>query len=387
MKIIRLTSVLFLSALLAGCGVLGSIFGAEETEQPAELVDFDPEVNFERLWRVNVGNGQGEQYNRLTPAIEGDTIYVAANNGRVMAIERDSGNRLWRVDLDYEISGGVGLGSDLLFLGTTDATLLALDKTDGELVWMTETSSEVLSVPVSSGDIVVVQSIDSRLAGYDVSNGEQIWIYENTMPALTIRGTSSPIIAGDFVLAGFDNGLVVSVALDNGTLNWDSRIAIPTGRSEMQRLIDVDAELVINNGALLVPTYQGFLTVLDITSGQILWGVEESSLVGVGTGFGNIYISDDRGHVKAYRRGAQDPEIWVNDQLDLRQVSSPVGFNNYIAVGDFEGYLHLLAQVDGRFVGRYRVGREGLRIIQFRNGILYAYGNNGDLVALRVEAE
>lgn len=383
MGILKLWVLLLLTAFLSAC----NIFGDPATEQPAELVNFDSEVRFRRLWRVDVGNGQGQQYNRLQPAIEADSIYVAANNGQVRALELETGRQIWRNNLDFEITGGVGLGSSRIFLGTSNATLIALDKASGEFLWETDTSSEVLSVPAAQGNVVVVQSIDSRLAGYNVESGERLWIYENTVPALTIRGTSSPLIVDNFVLAGFDNGILVSVALNNGTLNWDSRITIPTGRSEIERLTDVDADLHLNAGSVLVPSLHGYLSMLDVATGQIQWRVEESSLVGASTGFGNIYIADERGHVKAYRRGAQNQQIWVNDQLDLRQVSAPVSFNNYVAVGDFEGYLHLLSQVDGHFVGRYRVDSDGLRSIQSRNGILYAYGNGGDLVALSIEAE
>lgn len=383
MKNLKYCLLPLLTLVLSGCG----LFSYDETEQPAELVRFDSEVSFDRLWRNNIGNGQGDEYNLLKPAIEADRIYAAANNGQVRAFNLEDGRQVWRNNLDYEITGGVGLGTDSLFLGTSDATLIALDKESGEFLWETDTSSEVLSVPASQGNIVVVQSIDGRLAGYDVDNGERIWIYENTVPALTIRGTSSPVIVDNYVLAAFDNGVMVSVALNNGTLNWDTRIAIPTGRSEIERLTDVDAELLVNGPTVLVPSLHGYLSMLDINTGQIQWRVEESSLVGVSTGFGNIYITDERGHVKAYRRGAQDPEVWVNEQLDLRQVSAPVSFNNYVAVGDFEGYIHLLSQVDGHFVGRYRMGSGGLRSIQSRNGILYAYGNNGDLIALRVETD
>jgi outer membrane protein assembly factor BamB len=384
MKFFHACLALLLSLLLGGCGFF---FGEEEGEQPAELFSFDEQASFLRLWRVGVGNGQGNTFNKLRPAIDTDAIYAISNNGRVRAFDLENGNRLWQNNLDEEITGGVGMGSEYLFVTSANASLIALDKNTGELVWQSDTSSEVLSVPASEGNTVVVQAIDGSLSAYDARSGERIWIYENTVPALTIRGTSSPLIIGNAVLAAFDNGVIVSVALNNGTLNWDTRIAIPTGRSEIERLTDVDANLLLDGDSLLVPSLHGYLSMLDINTGQIQWRVEESSLVGVSTGFGNIYLVDERGHVKAYRRGAQNPEIWNNDQLDLRDISAPVSFNNYVAVGDFEGYIHLLSQVDGSFVGRYRLGSGGLRSIQSRNGILYAYGNRGDLVALRIEAK
>lgn len=386
MKLFKFSLLISILILLSACGFLG-VGVDEDVEYPAELVRFDEEVDFRRLWSTKIGNGQGEKYNRLQPAIDDGVIYVASNDGRVQALSQENGRRIWQSRLAYFISGGVGLGGDLLFLGTEDASLIALDKNTGETVWVRDASSEVLSVPASDGTYLIAQSVDGRLTGYDAATGDQLWVYESTVPALSLRGTSSPIILADFVLAGFENGDLVSIAIDNGTLNWNSRIAVPTGRSEIERIIDVDGELFIDGGAVLVPSYQGFLSMIDIATGQTLWRVEESSITGASAGFGNIYISDDRGHVKAYRSGGQDESVWVNDLLDLREISKPVSFNNYIAVGDFEGYLHLLSQVDGRFVGRVRVDRAGLRIIQSQGGVLYAYGNGGSLVAYQVEAE
>ncbi|MDG2090389.1 MAG: outer membrane protein assembly factor BamB [Gammaproteobacteria bacterium] len=384
--LLKFSLLILMSVVLSACGILGN---DDEIDLPAELVNFDEEVNFQRLWSTNIGDGQGEKYNRLQPIIEAGVIYVAANDGTVQALNLEDGRRIWESRLAYFISGGVGIGGDYLFLGTEDASLIALDKTTGETVWIRDASSEVLSVPASDGTYLIAQSNDGRLTGYDAITGDELWIYESTVPALSLRGTSSPVILADFVLAGFENGDLVSVAIDNGTLNWNSRVAVPTGRSEIERIIDVDGDLFIDGGTVLVPSYQGFLSMVDIATGQTVWRVEESSITGASIGFGNIYISDERGHVKAYRRAGQgqDESVWVNEQLDLREISKPVSFNNYIAVGDFEGYLHLLSQVDGRFVGRIRVDSDGLRIIQGQGGILYAYGNGGNLVAYQIETE
>lgn len=369
---------------LSGC----SIFRDEEEVQPAELVDFEAEIEIDRLWRVNVGNGQGDKYNRLRPAIAGNTLYAASNDGTVMALNRQNGQRLWRTRLrDVAITGGVGAGGGLVLVGTENSSVVALSQENGQVLWESTVSSEVLSAPATNGRMVVAQSVDGNLAGLDAETGEQRWLYENTVPALTLRGDSSPLIFQDFVIAAFGNGTVVSVALDNGTLRWEQRIAIPTGRSEIDRMVDIDGELLLaDSGILLAPSYQGFLAALDPVTGQMRWRVEESSAQGAGFGFGNVYVADERSHVKAYRIGQNTP-VWRNEQLDLRQVSAPVAIGNYVALGDFEGYVHYLSQVDGRFMGRTRVDRDGVRAQMLaRDGVLYVYGNGGDLAALRAVA-
>ena len=380
-----LLSFFLLSAvlgLLPGCG----IFRDEPAVRPAELENFDSSIDLRRVWRVNVGNGQGDKYNRLTPAIAGDSIYAASNNGTIMALTRDDGRRQWRTRLrNTVITGGVGLGGNKLFVGTEDSRVIALDQAAGDLLWETTVASEVLSTPASNGRVVVVQSVDGTLTGLDADTGTQLWLYESTVPALSLRGSSSPFIVQNFVIAAFGNGSVVSVALDNGTLRWEQRIAIPTGRSEIDRLVDIDGELHVDAaGSLIVPSYQGFLAALDPITGQMRWRVEESSAQGAASGFGNIYVVDARSRLKAYRVGQQAP-LWSNEQLFLRQLSTPVTIGNYVVVGDFEGHIHYISQVNGAFAGRIRIDRKGIRAPMLaRNDVLYVYGNSGDLAALQI---
>lgn len=387
-KTLRLITLSLLLPLLSGCGWNPFEFLSPNKDEakPADLVNFDQEVRLRRQWSVNIGKGQGKKYNRIKPAINGDVIYAASSNGNIYAINRESGNTLWRTRLEDEITGGVGVGGDLVLVGTLNSSLIALDADSGEIVWETAVSSEVLSAPAANNRVVVAQAVDGKLSGHDADTGEQIWIYENTVPALSLRGTSSPLIIENFVLAAFGNGSVVSLATDNGTLRWEERVAIPTGTSEIDRMVDIDGDLfVTDQGLLLVPSFQGYLAAIDVVTGQTRWRVQESSANGASSGFGNIYISDERGHVKAYRSG-EDDAVWVNEQLDLRNVSAPESFSNYVAVGDYQGYVHLLSQVDGRFVGRTRVDGDGIRAsMQSRGNTLYVYGNGGNLTALTVQ--
>jgi outer membrane protein assembly factor BamB len=370
--------------LLASCGMFDFLRSSKD-EEPNALVDFDEEVQLDRLWSVNVGSGQGDKFNRIHPAMVGDMIYAAGNNGVVVAINRDTGKTVWRTRLDFDVTGGVGASNGLVLVGTDNSEVIALSMDDGDILWQAQVTSEVLSAPVTNGQVVVTQSIDGKLTGLDADNGAELWIYESTVPALSLRGDSSPLIVDAFVIAAFANGSVVSIALDNGTLRWEERVAVPTGRSEIDRLVDIDGELVVNEqGLLLVPSYQGYLAAIDVVTGQSRWRVEESSEVGASFGFGNIYVVNERDIVRAFRT-AQETAVWENDQMLLRKLSAPLGFSNYVAVGDDKGYVHLLAQSDGRFVGRGKVGG-GVRARMLSQGnILYVYSNTGNLVAFRVQ--
>lgn len=371
--------------LLSGCSWLDRLDKKDEP-QPAELSRFDEEVRLREIWSVGVGDGQGELFNRLKPHFADGKVFAASNDGEVIAVDAESGRRLWRQRTDYVITGGVGYGNGIVLVGTENSEVVAFAEADGSELWVARVSSEVLAAPATNGRYVVVQSVDGNLTGLDASTGQQRWIYENSVPALSLRGTSSPLIREGFVIAAMANGSVVSVALDNGTLRWEERVAIPTGRSEIDRLIDIDGELILTDaGLVLAPSYQGYFAAIDAVTGQTRWRSEESSYVGASFGFGNLYLVDDADLVKAYRTG-EDATIWESDALIRRQLSAPLGFSNFVAVADFQGYVHLLSQVDGRFVGRARVDRKGVRARMVNQGnTIYVLGNSGKLAALRVD--
>lgn len=373
-------SAALLSLLLAGCG----LFSDDESEPPRALVDFDEQVTLEQIWRVSVGNGQGTLFQRLAPALTADTVYAAAANGTVVAIDRETGETRWRQRTDEVITGGVGAGGGLVLFGTRDAGVVALSAEDGSERWRASVSSEVQAPPSTDGDIVAAQTVDSRLFALDADSGERRWVYESSLPSLTLRGTSSPLISSGIVLAGFANGMLSAVDADNGLLQWEERVAVPQGRYDLERVIDIDGELLESGGVVYAASYQGNVMGLQLNEGQVVWGEEASSYLGMATGLGNLYYVNEDSHLLAMGRN-DVTRVWENDDLRLRQVTAPASTGNYVAVGDFEGYVHVISQVNGRMAGRTRVDNSGIRApIRAADGVLYVYTNDGRLEALRI---
>ena len=360
--------------------------GDDEVNPPAELQAIDAEVRLGSLWSVAVGNGQGDNYTEITPAVDGDNIFAASENGTIIAVDIASGDINWRRRLDTPVTGGVGAGDGVMMIGTQDAELLVLNQADGELIWRSPVSSEVLSPPETNGDIVVAQTVDGKLVALDRETGEQRWIYETTLPALTLRGTSKPVITPlGSVVAGFSNGTLVSVSAEDGVWRWEERVAVPEGEYDIDRVIDVDGDLLLDGNRILASSYQGNLMAFDVASGRIVWGMEASSYHGLDQGFGNIYYCSDSSHVIAVRDNTNDV-VWENTDLEYRSITAPTAFNNYIAVADFEGYLHILSQIDGRIVGRMRIDNDGVRSnLLVAGNRLFAFGNSGRLMALSLE--
>lgn len=361
-----------------------SIFSDDESEQPAELQRFDQEIELRQVWSESIGDGQGRHYNRLAPAIDGEMIFAAAADGTVVALDKISGDVRWRQRTGEEITGGVGAAGGMVVFGTRDAQVIALSQTDGERLWATAVSSEVLAAPQTDGRVVAAQSVDGRLTALNASDGVQRWVYDSTVPALSLRGTSKPLISGNTVVAGFASGIVAAIDATNGLLIWEERVAVPQGRYDIDRIIDIDGDPVLSGQTVFISSFQGNLLGLDLASGRIVWGMPGSSYNSLALGLGNIYWVNNFSHVLAVQNNTERT-VWENEDLRLRRVNSPVTINNYVAVADFEGYLHLISQIDGRIISRDRVDRSGVRANILSEGdTLYVYGNSGRLVALRL---
>ena len=386
----RVSILCLMLSVVTGCGFSDWVrnpFGDDEDPRaPAELLDVVSETAINRNWRINVGNGQGDNYKKLTPVVDGGFVFAASDDGEIIAVNTINGDLMWQTEVENSITGGVGAGDGIVMIGTEAAELIVFNQSNGEEVWRASVSSEILSQPKTNGDIVVAQTVDGKLIALNREDGMQRWTYETTLPALTLRGTSSPILTSEgTVVAGFSNGILVSVAAEDGVYVWEERVAVPDGQYDIERVIDVDGELLVDGSRILAASYQGNLMAFDIASGQIVWGMEASSYHGMDQGFGNIYYSDDKSHLIALRNNSSDV-VWQNEELQYRDLTAPKTISNYVAIADYEGYLHLVSQIDGRIVGRTRIDNDGIRSnLIDDDGKLIVYGNSGSLVSLTIE--
>jgi len=350
-------SVVLALALLSGCSLFGG--DKDNSEPPAKLKKFDAQITLRSLWSHDTGVGTDEQLVKLVPTVFGERVYTVDRKGRVSAYLLENGKLVWRKKTDALVSAGPGVDEGLVLVGTSNANVLALKADTGELLWTAPVSSEVLSVPRVYEGVVIVQTVDGNLTGLDADTGKRIWVHDRTVPVLSLRGTSTPLVEGGVVLAGFANGKMVALDVRSGRQLWEVAISVPSGRSELQRMVDLDADAVVRDDVLYVTSFQGQLAAVSLENGRLLWNREMSAYAGIAVDLQQVYVSDEFSNVWALdrRTGAS---LWKNSDLQRRYLTGPVVVGGYVAVGDFQGYLHLLSRIDGAIVGRTRVERAGI---------------------------
>jgi outer membrane protein assembly factor BamB len=365
-------------ALLAGCANKG-----EPVYTPKELTSFEETSTLETQWSTTVGEGLGRARYPIAPARDGNTLFAADAEGSVEAFDAASGERQWHVALKSPISSALTAIASELYVGTRNGEVLALDQRDGSINWRSRVSSEVLAAPQANRQLLIVQSTDGRVSALDRRTGEERWVYSSSLPRLTLRGTGTPQTIDPVTFAGFANGRLITLDNRNGQPLWEQQVAIPSGRSDVDRLVDLTGQPVLTqDGRLFVTSYNGRVMALEATRGEVLWARDLSSrhtpvLVG-----DFLFIATDASHVVALDANS-GREVWRNDALEGRWITAPAFADGRLVFGDEEGYLHLLNARDGEIAGRTRVDSAGISTRPVtEGGTIHVQANNGHLETL-----
>lgn len=370
-------------ALLSVLAALTACNKDKAAEPPAELVDIKQTLPVDRLWSTSVGGGGEKLRLALGLAAADDVLYAASRKGEVRALDAANGRTRWESDLKVELAAGPSAGEGLVVVGTSSGTVIALEAKDGKERWRGKLSGEVLAAPLVAGGRVIVRTVDGRLRALEAADGKEAWMVEDLVPRLTLRGTSPPVSVGDVVFCGFDSGRVMAVSIPTGDILWQAQVSTPRGRSELERLADIDAAVRVAGDEVYAVGYQGRIAMIARDSGQIWWTRDLSSYRDIGMDDAQLYVATSDGDVVAMRR--RDGGVaWQQTGLKRRGLGAPVLHGGAVVVGDFDGYLHWLDRESGRFVARARPGSTRFATTPIVIGDrLFVIDDGGEITAFR----
>lgn len=382
---LRLVAGFALAALLlGGCTTVKNLFdgrGKDKSLEPTPLVQITPSVNVARLWSASVGGGEKSLGMGQHPAVADGRVYAAAVDGGVHALDLKTGQSVWRYASELPLSGGPGAGEGLVVVGSLEGDVIALDAATGTEKWKAKVGNEVLAAPAIGGGTVYVHSNDGRVTAFDAATGERRWFYSVEVPTLTVRGSGPVTIGPGIVFVGNDNGNLTALSATDGGVLWSTPVAEPDGRSELERMADVDGAVVIDNTMLFATSYKNHTIAIDGPSGQIVWDRENGGPRGLGLSNSAVVVTDPVGKVWALDKNS-GASLWQQDGLAHRNTSAPAVQGDYAVVGDLEGVVHWLRLNDGAFAARAEIGgpitgqpvvSDGVVVVQTTEGQLAAF--------------
>lgn len=378
---------------LAGCSTVKGWFDgdgdsekakAKKAAEPAELVEFAPSATVSRIWSASAGKGEDLLGLRQGPAVADGRVYAAAVEGGVRAFDLQTGASVWHYDSDLRLTGGPGAGDGLVVVGGLKGEVVALDAASGAERWQAKVPSEVIAAPVVGQGMVFVRSNDGRLTALDAASGERRWFWNRELPTLTVRGNDGPVLGPGFVFIGNDDGTLAALAIADGRQLWDVPVAQPDGRTELDRMADVDGTPVLDGTVLYASSYKQSTMAIDAPSGRPIWGSEHGGANRPALAVDKLLVSDRNGSVWGLDRSSGSAS-WEQSALARRNLSGVAVQGDYAVVGDFDGYLHWMRLDNGEFAARDRAGRAAIKGAPLVvDGILVVQNVEGDLTAWRV---
>lgn len=378
-KVAWLTALAMLA--LAGCTQIDQ--RSDEPERKP-LVAIEGPINVVSKWSNDTGDGTKRKDLKLLLVQDNDVLYTADANGKVIALNAQTGQPAWEINLKAPVSAGPAVGEGKLVVGTSDGRVIAVDLTSGKVVWISKASSEILAAPKISGNEVFIHTMDGGLSALSLLDGRQLWRFSHNLPPLMLRRSSSPVVKNDLVIAGFANGKLLAMQKNDGAVAWSHDVSHPKGTTDLQRMVDISADPVIAGDRVYAASYQGNIAALTATNGNVLWERGVPSYAGFVVDHNLLYVAATNGDVVALDT-QNGSTYWLQNELQGRRLSKPAVMGKYLIIADDDGNVHWLDKETGKVVGRYELDKDGIEATPLvRNNTVYVLGASGSLVALEV---
>ena len=358
------------------------IVGQDPIDPPAVLKEFQAKLNPRILWSAKL---EGAESYEFYPGIIGDEAYAASSDGSLAKFDLKTGKAIWKINTGEKLSGGVGAGVNEITVGTSTGLVVAYDL-NGKLLWKTRLSSQILSAPKIHEGLVIVRTADNLIHGVNVKDGLKKWTFSRVGPPLSLRSSAGVVVSDGVIYAGFPGGKLAAIREDNGSLIWEITVAQPKGVTEIERASDITSSPVIDGLTIYTVAYQGKISAVDRVNARTLWSRDISSYTGLNIEGARIYVAHTGGAL--YSLAIESGKTyWRQGDLLNRKLTTPLSMGDYVAVGDLEGYIHILDKETGAFLGRIQLDEDPVmrHMVEFETGKFLAQTRNGGLYAISIQ--
>jgi outer membrane protein assembly factor BamB len=384
MKALKMVlGALVLGVAATGCSSWNPLvamgFVNESANKPTPLAPIKASVTPRAVWTARIGKSQGFNFR---PVVQENKIYAAAGDGGISIIEEGDGKILTRIDTKKRLSGGLEVGDGKILAATMKGEVLALDVA-GKTLWTTSVAGEVIAPPAVSRKVAVVRTSDGRIFGLSADDGKRKWVFQRATPSLLLRSESGVLAIGQDVVAGYPNGKLIALDIEDGKLTWEVAVMQPRGNTELDRIADVAGLPVIDGGQICAVAFQGKVACYDIQSRNLVWARDMSSSRDLARDGKNIYLIDDTGAVHALDK-TTGASVWKQDKLLYRRLTAPLAHEGRIVVGDLQGFVHVLASDNGELIGRLPTDGTAVVALVPTTGGLIVQTAGGSIVMVRI---
>ncbi len=315
--------------------------------KPADLVAFTPEVQARQAWSLKLAAIDFA----LKPQVSGNgqLLTLATGDGTVLQLDASTGREVWRHAVGAPLAAGVGSDGRLAAVVTRRNELVVLEQ--GQPLWRQRLPVQAHTAPLVAGERVFVLTADRSVSAFDGRTGTRLWSQQRPgSDPLVLRQAGVLLAVGDTLVAGL-SGRMVGLNPLNGTVRWEAPVATPRGINEIERLVDLVDPPARQANVVCARAFQAAVGCINADNASVLWSRAADGVAGVAADESRVFGSESNGHVLAWRR-SDGERAWSQERLRQRGLTAPAVVGRSVAVGDYQGHVHLLSRDDGRLIGR-----------------------------------
>ncbi len=329
------------------------LLGQDNTPTPKQLKPINSKLHLEPQWVVTIGATVEQNiYSKLKPIVMNNIMYFTDIQGYIWAINVNTGKIIWKNKINGSFSSGIAIHNGVIVSGTNQSELIAFKQKDGAILWKHKVSSDILAQPLIISNKIVVKTIDGNVYAFDIVHGNKLWRSVHGSPNLVLKVSSAPVaINNQMILVGYSDGKLDAIELNTGNVVWQRSIAYTNGVSDIERLIDIDADPIVHGNVVFIANYQGDVGAFSLDTGEFIWRKSISTYKNMLLYDNMLYIVDSKDIIWAIN--SQNGQVyWKQTVLKSRNLTEPVIYKQYLFIGDKTGLLHILNSRNGVAVAR-----------------------------------